>query len=323
MPRVRRRVLAVALGLLLALAAAGAGTAVFVRTESTAPIASREGGPDVLSCALVRSDAWSPLPGLEYTGRLTVTLPGFSGGELIMVVGDALPPDVDVEGMDGSYVPTRKERLRSGPGGSGPPPDYWLEEGTPWDAPREVQQVTLLARTDGDRVISVRLGRRAPRVLARLKGYPSWMRAKVCAASLGVPDAFQHQIGDLVVLPHIDEYFGLGWSGVTKDAAAGEVRSMTSHGALLIPSARRGAVHLVVRAISRSRTGREGATLTLRVNDVLSLPERSLGEGVNSYEWDIPANAWLAGTNELLFSVLREERPLTVALSRLELKMTY
>ena len=38
-------------------------------------------------CATVRTDRWSQLPGLEYTGRLGIELPGRLGGELQLVVG--------------------------------------------------------------------------------------------------------------------------------------------------------------------------------------------------------------------------------------------
>src|SRR5262245_2042995 len=78
------------------------------------------------SCAVVRTDRWSPLPGVEYTGRLEVDLPAAPDASLVLFVSD--PLRLDLEALSGAGLPMsfRRERVRVGPG-LAVPPDLWLE----------------------------------------------------------------------------------------------------------------------------------------------------------------------------------------------------
>lgn len=253
-----------------------------------------------LHCATVKTDAWSPLPGVEYTGRLGVTLPGFSGGEMAIVIGDEFPLVVDVETIVGLDIPVRKTRLLLGPGGIAPPPDYWLEEGSPLSAPPEVQRLTLLASAGSERQVSLSLGRRAPRVLARLFGYAAGARASVCAAAPDGAPAFRSP-GAFAIQPQSSEYFGIGWLPVEDLPDIGRIRFMRQYGAMLIPSAGRGPVHVALEGRLGVILGAEEPALELTVNSVATLEARPMHNGTALYQWDIPERVWVDGVNELLF----------------------
>ena len=279
-----------------------------------------------LNCAQVREDRWSPLPGVEYTGRLGVQLPADLDGQIVFVIGDEVPLDVEVQGLDGMPIPLLTEVLRPGPA-SGAPADFWLDDGNPWSAPGAVVRLTIEAQPARDRLLGLRLGRRAPRVLARLQDYESAARAEVCAASLGVDEAFG-QANDLVVLPDTPEYFGTGWYGTEMSPRGlGAVRWMKAQGVILVPSARRGAVHVSISGAPAATIG-EPATLTLTVNGVFAPPAVTLAPEGSNYRWTVPTPVWLAGTNELLFAISRTartsehgQRDLGFALQRLDLSL--
>lgn len=280
-----------------------------------------------LHCAVVRDDRWSPLPGVEYTGRLGVQLPPSLDGEIVLIVGDEMPLDIEAHDLDGMPVPLQREVLRAGPA-SGMPADFWLGDGNPWSAPGSVMRLTIDALPVRERLVSLHLGRRAPRVLARLEGYDTNARVGVCAAPLGVDDAFQ-QTQELVITPDTPEYFGTGWYGTElASPALGRIRWMKAHGAILVPSARRGEVDVVAAgAPVATERGDEVATLALRINDVFAAEPVTLAPGPRKYRWKVPSRAWLAGTNELTFAVSRtarserDNRQLGFALQRLTLTM--
>ena len=274
--------------------------------------------PDAIyRCTSVTDAAWSPLPGLEYTGRLSAQVPAGTGA-LVFVMGDTVPLDVVAETAGGASAMMRVERLRTG-GGTPAPPAYWLEYGDPWAAPPSILRATLDATPDRAQHVTLRLGRRAPRIIARLRGYEPHVEAVVCAIALGVEQAF---VGTdrLMVTPADERYFGAGWYGEEPSAQSGTVRWMREHGAVLIPSAMGGAMRLRLDAIAAVAT-----TLTVVVNDVFTTAPIEMEEGLRSYEWDVPARAWLAGTNELFFTVSRtgpaprDTRMLGLALARLEM----
>jgi hypothetical protein len=312
MPTDRRRAILVAFALGALVLVIGAGVRVLRVVEPLArPPSSHTLFTGNFHCAKVGSAAWSPLPGVEYTGRLAIQLPAATLGRMLLVIGDDVPLDVVVESPDGEAARVNREFLEVGRGASGPPPDYWLENGTPWDAPPEVQQLTLHAFPNGERNLSVRLGRRAPRVLARLSGYADAIKADVCAADLGVPDAFAPTHQSVTIEPSLSEYFGTGWSGVETDAEQGiYVRSMDEHAAILIPSATRSAMHVRLRARRGDAVRDDTApSLVLRVNNIYELPSQPLRTGTADYDWDVPERVWVRGTNELLFSVTGVPRP--------------
>ena len=153
---------------------------VFAIAEPAAFTMSEATG--TLQCATVRADRWSQLPGLEYTGRLGLQVPPQIGAEMQLIVGDALPLQLEVATADGRDVPVTTDALMAGPGSETPPADYWLDGGLPENGPRVIRRVHVPAYPARAELLSVRLGRRAPRVLARLIGYDGPARGRVCAA---------------------------------------------------------------------------------------------------------------------------------------------
>jgi len=284
-----------------------------------------------LRCVAVRSDRWSPLPGVEFTGRLGVDVPPRLSGELQVIIGDALPLAVRVETPDGRTVPVVSEALASGAGsGAAAPADYWLEGGSPDDSPRVVARVRLPAHPLRSALWSLRLGRRAPRILARLAGFDETARGRVCAAPVS-RRVFFDETRVAAPVP-LDDYdlFGRGWYGVERSAAA-RFRRTDADPVLLLRSAARTSVIVeldaepseatesaerrtdtgVGRVDARARsTTSEPATMavTLRVNGV-DMGTRPMAEGTARYSWSLPAGVWLAGTNELWWHVARERRP--------------
>ncbi|HUE86358.1 MAG TPA: hypothetical protein VMO26_09800 [Vicinamibacterales bacterium] len=246
---------------------------------------------DADGCARVRSTVWHPLSGVEYTGRLRITLPPRHGGAIILFIGDSVPLDVEAETARRVPLGISRERLTTGPGVH-LPPDFWLEDQVPWNAPREVVRVTADARGEDKLSFVLRLGRRAPRVLARLVGYPPDVKVPVCADPVREGE----------------RYFGTGWYGEER-TTDGAIRWMREGGAVLVASARGRETRVRIRAAPAVASDVEGATtLTLRVNDVLELPPVAMRPGLADYEWSVPDAAWVAGTNELFFTVSRVER---------------
>jgi hypothetical protein len=246
---------------------------------------------DPAGCAGVRSIVWHPLSGVEYTGRLRISLPARSGGAIVLFVGDSVPLDVEAETADGAPLPIVRERLRPA-AGVDLPPDFWLEDQVPVNAPREVTRVTVAARGGGDLAFVLLLGRRAPRVLARLIGYPPEARAPVCA------DAVREG----------QRYFATGWYG-EEATPEGSIRWMREHGAVLVPSTHGLGARVRIRAApALPSEGEMETTMTLRVNDVFESPAVAMSPEVSDYEWSVPDAAWVSGTNELFFRVSRAER---------------
>src|SRR5690606_23609131 len=102
--------------------------------------------------------------------------------------------------------------------------------------------------------------------------------------------------------------YATGWYG-EEPGPEGLVRWMREHGAVLVGTASGGPVHVRLRAAPAmpSSEGRP-ATVRLRVNDVLDTAALPMRDGFADYEWDIPASAWVAGTNELLITVSTSTR---------------
>lgn len=256
--------------------------------------------PRALGCARVGSDAWSPLPGVEYTGALVIDLPPAAQASMTIILSDTMALDVEAHTTSGPFPMTR-ERSRSGPG-VGVPADLWLEGGTPWDLPGELVRVTLPARADRAETIALSLGRRAPRVLARLDGYAPSVKTRVCAATR-FPDPWPAAAAHDVDLAD-SRYFATGW--YAEDAARDGtlLRWMRDQGAVLIPSSRDGAVTVTIRAMPpESERAGDPPMLSLRVNDIHDALPRPIGPGSHAYEWQIPDSAWVEGINELLFRV--------------------
>jgi hypothetical protein len=242
---------------------------------------------DADGCAGISSTVWHPLSGVEYTGRLRFTLPAQFGGAIAFYVGDVLP--LDIEALTARDEPAKvdHQRLVLGPGVL-VPPDYWLEDGSPLDTPRHVTRVVIDAEGDRARSIVLAMGRRAPRVLVRLIGYPAHVRVPVCAHALAA--------GEM--------YFATGWYGQEAHATQGSVRWMRDAGAVLMMS-RDGRAVRVRAQIAAAADGDPSVELIVRVNDFLELPPVRLRTSFSEYEFVVPDEAWVQGVNELLFRVSR------------------
>lgn len=243
---------------------------------------------DAAGCAGVRATVWHPLSGLEYTGRLRITLPAHAGGALVLFVGDDMRLALEAEEPDGAPVPLRQEHLAAGPGVR-IPPDFWLDDQTPWSAPHQITRVAIEALAGEDLSFTLGLGSRAPRVLARLAGYPAETRVPVCAAPVRAGEP----------------YYATGWYG-REPGAGGTVRWMRDYAAVLVASADGRAARVALRAAPAVAADANAATLLrLQVNDVFEAAAVPMRTGMADYTWDVPDEAWVAGTNELLFSVSR------------------
>jgi hypothetical protein len=242
---------------------------------------------------------------------------------MVLFIGDTLRLDLEAETVDRAPVPLVTDRLRAGPGVN-IPPDFWLESGSPWSMTAEVVRVRLEALPQGDRVVYVNLGRRAPRVLARLMGYGADARAPVCAARLDARDAFAG-IDDFELTPPLSEYFARGWHA-EEHTSGTPLRWMEDSGAILLPSARDGSVRIVLEAApAASIAAHDGVMLSLRVNDVFEASPVPMRDGFSQYVWEIPDAAWVKGTNELLFTVsptaMRGGEVYGLAVKRAELRI--
>jgi hypothetical protein len=242
---------------------------------------------DLSGCAGARSTVWNPLAGVEYTGRIRIDLPARSGGAIALVIGDTMPLDVEAETVHGTHVQMHQRRLGPGPG-LHIPPDFWLEDANPWSAPGHIVSARIDALHDRDLSFVISLGRRAPRVLARLIGYPADVRVPVCAVPVRAGE----------------RYFATGWYAEQSSGPHTE-RWMRDVGAVLVYSDRGGATTVRIRATAATTTADDPVRLALRVNDMLELPPVSMREGIADYEWNVPDAAWVTGTNEFLFSVSR------------------
>ena len=258
-----------------------------------------------LNCASVRTTSWSPLPGLEYSGRIGLEIPPWPGGELVLVAGDHGPLGIVAETPEGTEIPLVVEPLQNAPGTDAPPADFWLERGNPGAAPPEVVRVRLPAAADGHRLIGLRFGRRAPQVLARLHGYEGDARARVCAAPLGGEDVLTEEVRGADLLVDRPEMYGAGWFGETR-TAAGSVRWMGAEAALLVPSRVGSGGRIDVDATPPDNAPM--ARLELSVNGA-ALSAQPLVPGFHVYGWAIPAGLWLAGTNEILLRVSATASP--------------
>jgi hypothetical protein len=252
-----------------------------------------------LHCASVTTTSWSPLPGLEYSGRVGLDIPEGAGGEIVLVVGDHGPVRLAAESAAGDDLPLMVEPLQNAPGTDAPPVDFWLGRDDPRAAPPEVVRVRLPASTEGRRLVGVRFGRRAPHVLARLTGYEGDARARVCAAPLGGEDIVTGDGRAADVLLDRPELYGAGWYGEGR-VGADVVRWAGGEAALLVSSRVDGPVDLEVEAAPPADGA--GASLELAVNGV-ALATEPLAPGFRVYTSRVPAGIWLAGTNEITLRV--------------------
>lgn len=256
-----------------------------------------------LRCAGVGSDGWSPLPGLEYTGRLGIEFPT-PGASLELVAGDRGPLQLEAATPDGRPVPLVVESRAGGSGWWPLPADLWLERGQPGAAPPDVVRARLTAVGESGWLVGLRLGRRAPQVLARLLAGAAG-RAEVCAAPLGGEPVLQPGAGAADLLIDRPEWYGAGWYGEER-RAIGTVRWIGREAVLLVPSAAAGAVRLAVDAAPPAELAPPAVRVV--VNGV-DLGVRQTRRGFQVYDWEARAGTWLAGTNEIVLAVTAARRP--------------
>ena len=259
----------------------------------------------VMQCAVVRADRWSQLPGLEYTGRLGIRVPPGIGGELDLIVGDALELPVRAESPDGSELAPRQETLSSGPGVSPPPADFWIDDGAPSAEPRWIHRVRFTADPLVPSLVSLELGRRAPRTIARLIGYGDAARGRICAAPVGTMHL--RTPGREVLNLRDEALFGAGWYGLEARERGG-YRWASPDAVMLVRAPERTDVEVTLEAGVAAGTGPSGATtIALRVNGVdVGIRVAGVEPG---YTWQVPAGVWVAGTNELWWTTSRAVRP--------------
>jgi hypothetical protein len=276
--------------------------ATFTMSEATA----------TLTCATVRSDRWSQLPGLEFTGRLGLQVPPQLGAEMQLIAGDVLPLQVRAQTPDGREVPLAAGALMSGPGREAPPADYWLDGGLPENGPPIIKRLHVPAAPAQASLVSVRLSRRAPRVLARLVGYDGTARGRICAAPSTRTVLFDADRREERINLADEENFGLGWYGNERRGDE-RFRWTDVDAVLLLSSAVRTSVTVALEAepaasMAGPGTGADAITVELRVNGV-DVGSRPMRPGKQRYEWNVPAGTWLAGTNEVWWRTSRAIRP--------------
>lgn len=256
-------------------------------------------------CSGVRTDRWSQLPGLEYTGRLGLEIPAWLGGELQLVVGDDLPLPLRAATPEGNPVTVRLDALLSGPGAAAPPADYWIDRGTPEDGSRWLRRAHVAADPFRTRLLSLHLGRRAPRVIARLVGYVGDPRGRICAAPVG---PLRLRAGDTETVSLDDEdAFGVGWYGL-EGRGTDAFRWADVDAVVLLRSAVKTDVEVSLGAAPAATGPGSDSTIALRVNGI-EVGAYAMSAGAREYRWKVPAGVWLAGTNELWWTTSRAVRP--------------
>jgi hypothetical protein len=153
--------------------------------------------------------------------------------------------------------------------------------------------------------LSLELGRRAPRVIARLAGFEPESRGRICAAPLG--PLRLAEVGEAAIALSDESAFGTGWYG-REGSGDATFRWAQPEAVVLVRSAVRDAVTVALDAEAAAPTGDGGTTLSLLVNGV-EIGSRTMSGGSARYTWTAPAGVWLAGTNELWWRTSRAVRP--------------
>lgn len=259
-----------------------------------------------LRCTTIGSERWSVLPGLEYTGRIGIEIPASAAGRVVMVIGDALPLQLLATSADRRALPFIIQTLSTAPA-SALPPEFLLEGDSSLAHFRYIVRAELAAPASGTALVNVQLGRRAPRVIARLSGHNTDARGRICAAPQETDAFWEAGAMEAVVVPlRAASLFGRGWYGA--EGAAQVYRWTDGNGAVLVPSARAGAVRVSVEGAPAADLGGSGPDVSLEVNGI---PQgtHSMAAGVGTYSWTVSAGEWIRGTNELLLSVSHTVRP--------------
>ena len=264
-----------------------------------------------LQCATVRADRWSQLPGLEYTGRLGLQVPPQIGGEMQLIVGDALPLQLEVATPDGRDLPVATDALMAGPGQRDAAGGL-LAGRRPAGERAADDQARARARVSGAHGVGVR-SPGPPRAAGA--GEADWLRQRrartsVCRTRPARTVLFANDRREEPVSLENDEVFGTGWYG-DEGRGAQAFRWTSTDAVVLLSSALRTDVTVTMEAEAAAGAGRgdaEAPLLTLRVNGV-DIATQPMGQGRQPYKWNVPAGVWLAGTNELWWHTSRAVRP--------------
>jgi len=141
----------------------------------------------------------------------------------------------------------------------------------------------------------------------RLAGFATLAFARVAGGSPGAPlnicSAMSAEVGSDVDLERSD-LFVFGWDAV-EGAETTRFRWTTEpHAEMLLPMARPEALTLAFDAWPLVA----GTTLEVRVNETLLAPVR-LESARREYRWDVPAESWRTGMNQVWLNVSKLARP--------------
>ena len=140
-------------------------------------------------------------------------------------------------------------------------------------------------------------------------------RATVCTHEFSDADAWPDAAPSLVITPLASVVgYGQGWHDVERHSDDRTFRWTTGRANLIVPLAHPRAAAVAIDAEPFNYPGRRTGTLTLAVNGV-AMEARPTFEGPRRYSWDVPADRWRTGLNELTLRVQGATSPLEAGVS--------
>jgi hypothetical protein len=128
-------------------------------------------------------------------------------------------------------------------------------------------------------------------------------RATVCTHEFNDTDAWPDAAAPLVITPLSAAVgFGAGWYDVERHSDDVAFRWTAGHASLIVPLTQPRAAAVTIEAEPFNYPGRRAGALTLTVNGV-AMGSRPTPEGAGRYAWDVPADRWRHGLNELTLGV--------------------
>ena len=113
----------------------------------------------------------------------------------------------------------------------------------------------------------------------------------------------------------VDEFFGYGWHSPSRGDFQPRRWTAATEAELVLPFARVGLTSVQIRARSAVAPTADGPVLSLRVNETTLEPQQ-MQEGLQAYEWVVPAVTWKIGANRVSLGVSALVRPADVSDSR-------
>ena len=242
-------------------------------------------------CVRVGGDRWSPLPGLEFTGRLGLTIPAWAGGRLDVIVGDDRRCGWGSKRRRTDQCRWPRSRCATAPAPTPRRPTSGSSRTIRW--PRRTGCCSRHRRRPRRRPTRSRsaAGRRASwRACARCRRHCG----RASARRLGPDEWFGEGDGNTEALPlDVPPYLGAGWHGLEREGPR-PYRWTARESVLLLPSARRGAA--IVELTARPAVP-PTADVAVRVTPTLNgvaLPALAMDAGERAYRWTVPASASIA-----------------------------